>query len=120
MKFNSFPWFLIAAMFGLCAWFRFALVEPAEVGFFCDRGGQTFECELRRIIIQIFTSGLGYVALFTGFLALVTRSGFAGFIAAWVGAAGLILYNWDYSAVAFLLGVLILARAQLNHYRDQH
>ncbi|MGH8499475.1 MAG: hypothetical protein ACRERV_11815, partial [Methylococcales bacterium] len=113
MKFNPLPWFFIAVMFGLCAWFRFVLVEPAEVEFFCGSGGQSFKCELRWITIQIFTSGLGYLALLPGLLALVSGSGFAGFIAAWVGAAGLVLYNWDYAAVAFLLGVLTLARAQL-------
>lgn len=120
MKFYPLPWILILTMFGLCSWFRLTLVEPAEVGFFCDHGGQSFECQLRFIIILVFTHGLGYAALFSGLVALVTRCGVAGFLAAWLGAAGLILYAWDYAAVAFLLGSLTLARAQFNHYRNQH
>lgn len=120
MKFNSLPWILIAATFGLCAWSRFTLVEPAELGFFCDSGGHSIECQVRWIVIQVFSHGLGYVALFLGLLALLTRSGFAGFMATLAGAAGLVLYNWDHSAVAFLLGAMTLARAQCNHYRNQH
>jgi hypothetical protein len=120
MKFNPIPWLLIAATFGLSAWSRFALVEPTELGFYCDAGGQTFECQVRWIVIQVFSHGLGYVALFLGLLAVFTASGFAGCLAALSGAAGLVLYDWDHSAVAFLLGAMTLARAQFNHCRNQH
>ncbi len=120
MKFNAYPWILIAVTFGLCAWLRFTLVEQTELGFVCDSGAQRIECPIRWIVIQIFNNGLGYAALFLGLLALFTGSGFAGFMAALAGAAGLVLYNWDYSAVAFLLGSMALARAQTNRCRNQH
>lgn len=121
MKFNPLPWLLIAVVFGACAWIRFALIEQTELGFFCDGGGDTFECRFRWLIVQTFNRyGLGYFGVFVGALAVVSRSGFAGFLAAFAGAAGLIFYTWDYSAVAFLLGVLTLARAQFNDYREEY
>lgn len=120
MKFNPLPWLLIAAMFGLCAWLRYALVEPSELGFFCNGGGQGMECDVRWTVMQIFNNGLGLGALSLGLLALLIRSSVAGFMAALAGAAGLVLYNGDYSAVAFLLGLMILARAQFNQCRNEH
>jgi hypothetical protein len=121
MKFNPFPWLFILAALGLSLWVRFELIEQNELGFFCDGGGRTFQCHIRWFIVRSFnTYGLGYFGLFLGLLATVTRSGFMGFLAGIVGMAGLVLYTWDYSAVGFLLGVLTLARAQLNDYRYQH
>lgn len=120
MKFYSLPWVLIAAMFGFCAWVRFALVEPAEVAFFCDSGVRTFECAIRATAIKVFTNGYGYLVLVPALLAVVTASGWLGWLAAWIGAAGLVLYNWDYAAVAFLIGVLTLTRAQFEHGRYEY
>lgn len=121
MKFNPFPWLCILGALGLSLWVRFGLIEQNELGFFCDGGGQTLQCHIRWFIVRSFnTYGLGYFGLFLGLLATVTRSGLMGLLAGIVGMAGLVLYTWDYSAVGFLLGVLTLARAQLNDYRHRY
>lgn len=121
MKFNPFPWLLIAVSFGFSWWARFYLIEQNELGFFCDSGGQSPLCVLRWLIVQSFNAlGFGYFALFLGLLSVLTRSGFIGLWAGVVGVAGLILYNWDFAAVGFLLGVLTLARAEFDDYRAEH
>lgn len=107
------PWFGILAMLSFSLWARYALVEPAEFGFYCDAGGGGRLCALRWMVVQSFsTYGLGYFGLFLGVLATLTRSGLVALLAGMAGVAGLVLYTWDYSAVAFLLGVLTLARAE--------
>jgi len=121
MKFNPLPWAAILAVLALTLWVRSQLIEQNELGFFCDGGGGTLTCKIRWLIVQSFNHfGLGYFGLFLGLLAVVTRSGFVGLWAGIVSMAGLLLYNWDYAAVGFLLGVLTLARAQLDDYRAQH
>jgi len=121
MKFNPLPWLTILAMLAVAILVRSLLIEQNELGFYCDAGGVSTTCKIRWLIVQSFNhSGLGYFGLFLGLLAVVTRSGFIGLCAGLVSMAGLILYNWDYSAVGFLLGALTLARAQWNDYREQH
>jgi len=121
MKFNPFPWVAILFMLALSLWARSQLIEQNELGFFCDGGGQTLTCKIRWLVLQSFSHfGFGYFGLFLGLLATVTRSGFVGLLAGLVSMAGLVLYNWDYAAVGFLLGVLTLARAQLDDYRTQY
>ncbi len=121
MKINPSPWLLILFSLALSLWVRSQLIEQSELGFFCDSGGQTATCKIRWLIIQSFhTEGLGYFALFLGLLATLTRSAFIGLLAGIVGVSGLVLYCWDYAAVGFLLGVLVVARAQFDEYRAQY
>lgn len=121
MKSNIFPWLLILAVLGFSLWARYSLVERNELAFFCEGGGGGWLCSLRWLIVQSFnTYGLGYFGLFLGVLATVTRSQGVGLMAGMVGMAGLVLYTWDYSALGFLLGVLVLARAQLENGRHPY
>jgi hypothetical protein len=121
MKSNILSWLLILASLLLSLWLRYSLVELAEFGFFCEGGGASWLCPVRWAIVQSFNSyGLGYFALFLGALATLTRSASVALGAGVVGMMGLILYNWDYSALGLLLGVLALARAQFEDYRYQH
>ncbi len=121
MKFNPLPWLAILAMLALAFWIRNQLIEQDELGFFCDGGGMTLTCKIRWLIVQSFNHfGLGYFGLFLGLLAAVTRSGFIALLASLVSMSGLVLYNWDFAGVGFLLGVLTLARAQLDDYRAEH
>ncbi len=121
MKFNPLPWLAILAMLALAFWTRSQLIEQDELGFFCDGGGMTPVCKIRWLVVQSFNHfGLGYFGLFLGVLAAVTRSGLIGLLASLAGMAGLVLYNWDFAGVGFLLGVLTLARAQLDDYRAEH
>lgn len=121
MKSNLLPWLLILASLILSLWVRYSLVEQPEFGFFCEGGGASWLCPVRWAIVQSFHSyGLGYLALFLGGLATLTRSASVALGAGAVGMMGLVLYNWDYSALGFILGVLALARAQFEDYRYQH
>lgn len=121
MKFNPLPWLTILAALALALWLRGHWIEQDELGFFCDGGGKTLTCKIRWLIVQTFNHmGLGYFALFLGGLAVATRSAEVGCLAGIFGVAGLVLYNWDYSAPGFLLGVLTLARAQFDERRAQH
>jgi len=108
-------------MLALATWARSQLIEQNELGFFCEGGGQSLACKIRWLLVQSFNhSGFGYFALFLGVLAVLTQSGLVGLGAGLVGMAGLVLYNWDFSALGFLLGVLTLARTQLDDYRAQY
>lgn len=121
MKTNPLPWLLILAALAASWWARHALFEQNEMVFFCNGGGQTLPCQIRRLVEQSFSHlGLGYAALLLGLLAAATRSGLAGLLAGMVGMAGLVLYCWDYAGAGFLLGVLTLARAQFDKRRPQH
>lgn len=115
------PWLTILAALFFALWVRFSLIEQAEFGFFCDGGGQSGLCHLRWFILQSFLHyGLGYFGLFFGLLALASRSALVAMLAGVAGVAGLVLYTWDFSAVAFLLGILTLARAQFDDSRHQY
>lgn len=121
MKSSFLPWLLILASLALALWVRYSLVEQAEFGFFCEGGGASWLCPVRWAIVQSFHSyGLGYFALFLGLLATLTRSASVALGAGVVGMMGLVLYNWDYAALGFTLGVLALARAQFEESRYQH
>ena len=125
MKFNPFPWLLILAILGLSWWAKSQLIEEQELAFFCQGGGQSLPCKMRGFIAKIFIqNGVGYFALFLGLVSAITRSGFMGLLAGIVGMASLILHGGDHAALdfaafGFLLGVLTLARAQFDEYRDQ-
>ena len=101
---------LTVLMLGI--WARFQLIEAKDLGFYCVSGGVGPLCTLRGLLVQAFDSfGLGYAAVFLGFLGTLTRSEPIAFLAVNVGILGLLLYNWDYAALGFLLGVLVLARS---------
>ncbi|MCX7114004.1 MAG: hypothetical protein NTX45_28830 [Proteobacteria bacterium] len=121
MKFNPLPWLLILAILCLSWWARSQLLEEQELAFFCQGGGQSLPCKLRGLIAKMFfQNGVGYFALFLGLVSAITRSGFMGLLAGIVGMASLILHDaLDFAAFGFLLGVLTLARAQFDEYRDQ-
>jgi hypothetical protein len=93
-------------------WARFQLIEVKDLGFNCVSGGTGLQCTLRGLLVQAFDSfGIGYAAVFLGCLGTLTRSDPISLLAVNVGILGLMLYNWDYAALGFLLGVLVLARS---------
>lgn len=76
MKSAAFLWLLILATLRFSLWLRYSLVEHAEFGFFCEGGGGGKLCALRWLTVQSFhTYGLGYLGLFLGALAALTRTG---------------------------------------------
>jgi hypothetical protein len=112
---RALPWIVIACAFAAAAAVRYLLVEPEGYGFLCESGGPWW-CRARDAVIVAFHSkAIGWLAAAAAVVAFAIGNRALAVIAAALGACGLILYNYDLSAVAFVLAVLILARAP----RDQ-
>jgi hypothetical protein len=105
------PWPSLALVAALAAVVRYLLVEPAQIAHLCDSGAGPWWCGVRAVAIATFSHhALGYVALCLGVLATLIRVRAVAHAAALTGMAGLILYEFEYSAVALLLGLLVLVR----------
>ena len=119
MKFNPLPWLCILLILCLSFWARRQLLEEQQLAFFCEAGGVSLACKTHWLLAKVFyeSYAVGYASLLLGGLALLARSGLLGQGAALIGGAGLVLNNAEYAAVGFLLGILVLARAQLEEYR---
>jgi hypothetical protein len=106
-------WTCVAAVFAIAAFARYQLIQPPEVAQACELAGAPWWCEVRMLVIRSFANfGLGYAAMATTLLTVLTWNRVAAWLAAMVGAAGLILYCYEPAAVSFVIGVLVLARAQ--------
>lgn len=113
-------WCGIAVALGLAMLIRYRLIEPAAVAQACDAGLQSWQCRLRSLAIGCFDhQQLAYAALAGSVLALLTRSGWAAWLTAVVSATGLVWYCFEPSAVGLVIGVLLLAQAQLRN-PDRH
>jgi len=97
---------LTAALFA-----RHRMIEPADIGHLCDAGQGPWWCDLRLAIIMSFSRGwLGWFVLGGGFVATVLRWRWLAVCVALGGVAGLVLYQFVFSAAGLLLGLLVLAR----------
>ena len=115
------PWLGIASVMGLAMAARYGLIEPAEVAHLCDSGAGPWWCGVRRLVILSFAHhALGHGALIVGLVATLLRRRLLALAAALLGAAGLVLYEFDFSAVGFLLGVLALARGGNLETSDEY
>ena len=119
MKFNPLPWLCILLLLSVGFWARRHLMEEDQLAFFCEAGGVSLACKTHWLLAKVFyeSYAVGYLSLLLGGLALLARSSVLGQCAALIGSAGLVLNNAEYAAVGFLLGVLVLARTQLEQYR---
>ena len=105
------PATLIVGTVAAAAAMRFALLEPEPIVHLCGSAGAPWWCTARSAAIAAFaTNGLAVVAVAAGILAVLARSSRLALAAACLGMAGLVLYSVESGAVAFLLGVLVLAR----------
>ncbi|MDD4915386.1 MAG: hypothetical protein PHW13_10180 [Methylococcales bacterium] len=122
MKLKSLPWLLILFTLCLAWWARRHLIEEQQLAFFCEAGGQTLACRLHSLIVVIFynSNAMGYFTLCLGAVAALTRSDHLSLWAGIVGIASLVLHNGESAAIGFLLGVLTLARTQVETGRAQH
>ncbi|HVJ33291.1 MAG TPA: hypothetical protein VND94_09255 [Terriglobia bacterium] len=105
---------IIAALvvLGLAAIFRYAVVEPREMGFACSETPQPWWCGPREIIIQAHLKNVwGIVAVIAGATALLLRQNWAIPIAIIAGLAGIVLYDTSLASLGFLLGLLRLLRS---------
>jgi hypothetical protein len=104
------PWIAILAAFALGFTARYGLVEPEGYGFRCESGGPWWCAPRDALIIAFHSKAIGWFALAAGTLAFVAEHRPAALAAAICGAFGLVLYNYDLSAVGFALAVLVLVR----------
>jgi len=106
-------WLIVAlVVIGLAAVFRYAVVEPREMGFACSETPQPWWCSLREYIIQAHLKNVwGIVAAVSGALALLLRQRWATPIAIVTGLTGIVLYDTSLASLGFLLGFLRLLRS---------
>lgn len=97
---------LAAALFA-----RHWMIEPFDIGHLCDAGQGPWWCGLRLAIIMSFARGwLGWFVLCAGIAASLLRWRWLAACAAVAGVAGLVLYEFVFSAVGLLLGLMVLVR----------
>jgi hypothetical protein len=100
---------LIAAL--AAALLRVYVVDPEAIAHLCGAPGAPWWCVLRAAVVAAFgTSALAIAALVVAGIAIVIRRSGAAIAAACLGVAGLMLYSVEAGAIAFLLGLIALAR----------
>lgn len=104
------PWLPVAAAFLAAFLLRYGLVEPEGYGFRCASGGPWWCGPREAVIVAFHSRAIGALALIAGAAAFVLRHRGLATGAAVLGALGLVLYNYDLSAVGFTLAALVLAR----------
>lgn len=109
---RALPWVAIAAAFAVAALARYGLIEPEGYGFRCTAGGPWWCAPREALIVAFHSRVIGWLAFACGALAFVARQRTTALAAALAGAVGLVLYNYELSAVGFALGVLVLARRE--------
>lgn len=112
---EAFPWLtlamLLATALAAALFARHWMIEPADIGHLCDSGQGPWWCGLRLAIIMSFARGwLGWFVLGAGVAATVLRWRWLAAAAAVAGVAGLVLYQFVFSAIGLLLGLLVLVR----------
>lgn len=101
----------IAAAAGAALVLRFYGIEPARLGQACQEQSAPWWCVPRQAIVDVLYFRVwGVVALAVALYGLWRGSARAAATGALLGAAGLVLYNADFSAVALLLGLLRAVR----------
>jgi hypothetical protein len=104
-------WIWPTAALAATAMLRYAVIEPAHIGQICAAGAAPWWCAPRDVLIGVFASGaLGLAALAVSVVATFNRSSSWALVAVCLGIAGLVLYAFEASAVACLLGAMVLAR----------
>jgi len=111
----------IALILGVCVtvasvaaayWARYALVEVDGLEAYCAQAAREFRCTLRMAVIAAFQQHrLGGAAILLAALAFWTRRGSLALLALAVAGTGLVLYDADVSAVAWIAAALTLQRA---------
>ncbi len=109
------PWLAVLAAFAIAFALRYLLVEPEGYGFRCESGGPWWCAPRDAVIVAFHTKAIGWFAFAAGTLAFIARQRGLALAAAMCGALGLVLYNYDLSAVGFALAVLVLVRRDARH-----
>ena len=118
MKRALLEWSSVAAVFALAAGARYLLIQVPAVGQACEIDPSATWCATRALVIRTFsTFGLGYASMAAILMTVFTWNRTVAWIAALIGAAGLVLYCYEPAAVSFVTGALVLARAQSGQPR---
>lgn len=84
---------------------RYAAIEPPRLSHFCQEA-PAWWCLPRQLLIDaLHANALGAAGVVIGIVALVGKFRTLGAITVAIAASGLVLYNFDWSAVALLLGL---------------
>lgn len=98
---------------------RIFLVEPDEMARQCIADYTTYLCRLRKATINGFAQHLfGEISLAAALLAAIGALRYFALIAMLSGLAGVILYDFEWSAVGLLLGALVFARLDYKRHQD--
>ena len=101
-----------AATLGLALLLRHWVVEPTQLGHFCDPRPWEGWCAARTLVIESFVQQrIGWLALAAGVAGFVTGRRWLARLALAAGAFGLVLYAYEPSAIGALLGGVVLVRS---------
>jgi hypothetical protein len=90
---------------------RLLLVEPDEMAQACMLDAQQWHCQLRMLAIKGFVRHLyGPVSLIAALLAWLGDIRLFAMLAMLAGMAGVVLYDFELSALGLMLGALLLVR----------
>jgi hypothetical protein len=86
---------------------RFLVIEPPEIGYFCDSLQAAWWCPVRTGTISLLHAGLlGFISGACGVAAIAGGGRWLSAAAVATGVAGLLLYSPELSSGGLLLGVL--------------
>ncbi len=89
---------------------RLRLVEPDAVAQACTLNGLQWQCRLRTLVVNGFAHQLyGPISLIAAVLAWVGGIRVFAVLGMLAGMAGMAMWNFELSALGFLLGALLLA-----------
>ena len=92
---------------------RYAVVEPASVGVFCEAAMTDAGCRIRSAIIALLSEQrLGWLAVTVAVLALIFGGQTLGWMAWFLACSGFVLYHAELAALALLLGGVALVRSR--------
>lgn len=94
---------------------RLYLIQPEAVAQHCVLYDTEFLCRVRTAAVHGFTRGLyGIIAVGAAALAVIGGLRYFALIAMLAGLAGVVLYDFDLSALGLLVGALVFARQDME------
>lgn len=102
-------------LLGLALALRYLVIESHWIGQTCEADAAPLWCWPRYAVVQAFRFQVfGLVSLAAALWSHMLGGRRAAAVAIAAGAAGLVLYNAELSALGFLLGLIRIARAGLS------
>lgn len=112
---------IAAVTLALALALRHLAIEPVAIAHACDPSPWVGPCALRSVAVRLFLhQEIGWLSCVAGVIALGRHSVRAADVALAAGAAGLVLYSADPSAVGALLGLVVRVRASVQPPSSAH